>query len=121
MLDELAADAGMQADEALFLERQRRRLPQHGFGHRQLPEIVQQRGALERREVGRAETERAPHGCRKIRDAIRMRVRVGRGRHQRRQQDIEIVVAVDEVRRDNFLEMRAPGEHLVLEALAPPS
>ena len=56
-----------------------------------------------------------PHGGRKSRDAIRMRVRVGSGRHQRRQQHIEIVVGVDELRRDDFLEMRAPRQHLVLE------
>ena len=89
------------------------------LGHRELPEVVQERPALDRRDVGWEELERSRDRSREHRDAMGVRVRFRVGRRQRREQHVQVLIRVDELRGDHHLEMRAPAVHLVFEPLTP--
>ena len=108
-----ARSAGAGGSGLLF-DRQRRRLAQHRLGHRELAEVVQQRGALERRRRRpRRDRARAPTLAASAATRRRARRRRGSVDRQHRQQPVERVVGIDRQRaRSTVVEVRRAARRI---------
>jgi hypothetical protein len=117
--DQLRSQCRVAAHDRLLFGGERRRLPNQRVGHRQLAEIVQQRGPPHRDDVRFRQSHRAGDTHREHRHATGVGMPLRRPRHQRRRHPVDPFLRIDRHRRNRLAEIVVAALDLRLEARAP--